>query len=585
MARKIPNAWIFQAIFVAVAVFTAHAGWVDPDTAPEKFSTKSLVDGTEYTLVMSDEFNEDGRTFNDGDDTVWTGTDHSDDANTGGVLALGSLHFYNHSNIGTNNGVLNITTTSEHTKWRGWNPYKKHYETLEKEFRSGMISSWNKFCFTGGIIEVTAQLPGYSDIGGLWPAIWLLGNLGRATFEGSTNLIWPWSYDKCNRKLQEAQTISACNRVHHFGMQAGKGRGSTEIDIMEAMAGKGAIAGTKISLPYFSSTLQVAPGVPTKRPGEGVEPGNNVNWYRGMKYGDNTHQNVFFFGSKMATTSANEPTGRSAKQEYIADAVGGMTNIDESYWTSMATYRLEWQPGKNGSLNWYVNDTFVFGIEDASLDFMGSQIPQEPSYVILNTAVSSSWGFPLPCPPGCDCSCFDCGDPKCMCGMPPGFCASLPSFFLIDSVRVYQNKNDPKHYTGCDPPGFPTKRFITAYQDKYKKEGSTRMMAQIRTGNGKCKTDDDCGLGTCSFWSGCQCPKDRRGPNCRARYYFEDNEGASHVSGHIPVHMPIVPFSLQVFAITMVVAYVSSIILVLRGKQQARRRQLEALSRETTATY
>lgn len=27
------------------------------------------------------------------------------------------------------------------------------------------------------------------------------------------------------------------------------------------------------------------------------------------------------------------------------------------------------------------------------------QIPDEPSYVILNTAVSSSWGFPIPPPP------------------------------------------------------------------------------------------------------------------------------------------------------------------------------------------
>ena len=62
-----------------------------------------------------------------------------------------------------------------------------------------MLQSWNKFCFTGGIIEAELQFPGRHDTGGLWPAFWLLGNLGRATFESSTNLMWPWSYDTCNR--------------------------------------------------------------------------------------------------------------------------------------------------------------------------------------------------------------------------------------------------------------------------------------------------------------------------------------------------------------------------------------------------
>lgn len=41
----------------------------------------------------------------------------------------------------------------------------------------------------GGIIEMDAILPGEHDIGGLWPAFWLLGNLGRATYEASTNLV------------------------------------------------------------------------------------------------------------------------------------------------------------------------------------------------------------------------------------------------------------------------------------------------------------------------------------------------------------------------------------------------------------
>jgi hypothetical protein len=34
----------------------------------------SYTDGKTYDLVMSDEFNREGRSFKDGDDPMWTGT-------------------------------------------------------------------------------------------------------------------------------------------------------------------------------------------------------------------------------------------------------------------------------------------------------------------------------------------------------------------------------------------------------------------------------------------------------------------------------------------------------------------------------
>jgi len=43
----------------------------------------------------------------------------------------------------------------------------------------------NKFCFTGGMIEASVQLPGANNIVGMWPAIWTMGNLGRAGYGAS----------------------------------------------------------------------------------------------------------------------------------------------------------------------------------------------------------------------------------------------------------------------------------------------------------------------------------------------------------------------------------------------------------------
>ena len=209
---------------------------------------------------MSDEFNVDNRTFKDGHDPVWTALDKSDDdsSSAGG----GSMQFYNSSNVETVNGSLVMRTTLGKTAWTRYDHIKKQWKSTETFFKSGMMQSWNKFCFTGGIIEVDVTFPGHPYVGGLWPAVWMLGNLGRATYEASTNNIWPWSYNQCNRHYQDKQLISACNAQNHFGMHPHQGRGATEIDIIEIMTGdsKGHFKATNppVGLPYGDLTLQVS---------------------------------------------------------------------------------------------------------------------------------------------------------------------------------------------------------------------------------------------------------------------------------------------------------------------------------------
>ena len=85
------------------------------------------------------------------------------------------------------------------------------------------------------------------------------GNLGRATYESSSNLLWPWSFDECDRSKQRAQMISACDITTHYALNPGQGRGATEIDILEIMAGEPGSLGpeTPIQRPYVSMTLQV----------------------------------------------------------------------------------------------------------------------------------------------------------------------------------------------------------------------------------------------------------------------------------------------------------------------------------------
>lgn len=199
---------------------------------------------------------------------------------------------------------------------------------------------------------------------------------------------------------------------------------------------------------------------------------------------------------------------------YQCDALSSMMTIDKSYFSGMKTFRLEWQPGDDGYIHWYVDNVFRFGVEQASLTEEKTQIPTEPSYVIINTAVSSSWGFPNP-PLGCVTD-YDCKKVDGRCGFNPGFCQTLPASMYVDHIRIYQNKNDSRQTVGCNPRNYPTKKWIRAHEYRYKNKEARHALADVVTGGGTCKVDADCGEGRCSLWR-CQCKPNWQGPKCLVR--------------------------------------------------------------------
>jgi hypothetical protein len=92
--------------------------------------------------------------------------------------------------------MLNLTTTSEDTRFESKQIKRKKHVTVKvrKHYRSAMVQGWNKFCFTGGVLEIRAKLPGRFDVGGLWPGMWMMGNLARATYVASSQHMWPFSH-------------------------------------------------------------------------------------------------------------------------------------------------------------------------------------------------------------------------------------------------------------------------------------------------------------------------------------------------------------------------------------------------------
>jgi hypothetical protein len=289
---------------------------------------------------------------------------------------------------------------------------------------------------------------------------------------------------------------------------------------------------------FLFSISQVAPGVTKNRPPNGAAPqyksklASNGHtqliankWYEGIKFAGNTSINPYFYGTYLAATKPGEPVTRTEKQAFQADAVGAAHQLAHDHFTRSHTFRVEWQPGPGGRIDWFshgyrVNGTFVkmgdgngkewmhaYSILDEVLKkTMGSQIPIEPSYLIMNTAVSSTWGFPYDVPDSCE-KCYDCDDPKCACAFDPGFCKMLQEdevSLKIDSIRVYQSR-DPSahvganHTLGCDPPDYPTKGWIEGHSSRYVRNSpfsfpdKGKPLQKIQTGGGICESDRDCG--------------------------------------------------------------------------------------------
>jgi len=113
----------------------------------------------------------------------------------------------------------------------------------------------------------------WSSLRHFFRSVWMLGNLARATYVGSSDYIWPWSYNKCNDRTRKSQEINACQQVNHYGMEPFRGRGSPEIDIIESMQGDGTkLPNTHITRPYQSASLQISPGIDVDRPILGHRP-------------------------------------------------------------------------------------------------------------------------------------------------------------------------------------------------------------------------------------------------------------------------------------------------------------------------
>ncbi|KAK0478306.1 beta-glucan synthesis-associated [Armillaria novae-zelandiae] len=398
-------------------------GMVDLDTPEDAYTIKSFTNDNEYQLVWSDEFNVDGRTFYPGDDPYWEAVDLH-------YWGTNNLEWYDPAAITTKGGALTITLSKKQT--HGLN------------YQGGMMSTWNKFCFTGGMILASVTLPGANNILGLWPAVWTMGNLGRAGYGASLEGTWPYTYDACDIGTVPNQTINGlpqaatvdgdaaqngilsflpgqklsrctCPGESHPGPMHSDGtyvgRAAPEIDIFEAQVAndEGEVSQSGQWAPFNAK----------------------YEWF-------NTSDNMIIYDA--TETYLNTYTGGAFQQ-----ATSGVSLTDQNCYQlatgCFAVYGFEYKPGyDDGYITWINNNKAAWTLKgpgvaaDTRVEISARPVPLEPMYILVNLGMSENFGY------------VDLDH------------LTFPAVMSIDYIRVYQPKDSIN--VGCNPDDFPTQAYI-----------------------------------------------------------------------------------------------------------------------------
>ncbi|KAG1867668.1 beta-glucan synthesis-associated [Suillus subluteus] len=412
---------------------------IDPDT-PSSAATRTGFDGLPYELVFSDEFNTPNRTFWPGDDPFW-------EAVNIWYWSTEDQEWYDPAQITTSNGYLSIVMDQ--------------IPENDLPYRSGMLQSWNKFCFTGGYIEVSISLPGPNqETQGYWPGAWTMGNLARPGYGATTDGVWPYSYDSCdvgtfpnqtepdgsgpaaalqsnaskakyNYELSwlSGQRLSSCTCPggDHPGPSVNVGRGAPEIDILEVEHNK------------------LGSGQVVSQSGQFAPFSHDYTYL-------NATQDEWFINTPNVT-NANSYLGSPVQQ-----AVSALTLLpDDIFQESGAQFTTlgfeYWSDPSNPSDGYIAWQTA--GVESARLGAAalgpdplpdGTGVSQrlisvEPMSIVLNLGISPNW---------------QTIDLSTM---------IFPAEMLVDYVRVYQRKGQTN--IGCSPADYPTEDYINRHMDSY----------------------------------------------------------------------------------------------------------------------
>ncbi|KAJ7211437.1 beta-glucan synthesis-associated [Mycena rebaudengoi] len=425
----------------------------DPDTPSEAF-TRTGFDGGSYSLVFSDDFNKDGSTFYPGDDPYWEAVD----------IWYGStvdLEWYDPSQVTTRDGHLIITMDSADTTPVGTESGSTAPFTVDNNhnltYRSGMLQSWNKFCFTRGYIEVAISIPGpNSQNQGYWPGAWTMGNLARPGYLATSDGTWPYTYSTCDLGTSPNQTL-ADGSGPAAALHSDESRKENDFRLSW-------LPGQRLSACSCPKSDHPGPDPSTSSKRDTDTSGQVVS--QSVQVAPFTRDYLYTEGAdgyQIFDNVKSVPNGYkvSAGQQ----AISALTSVPDAGFqgsgAQFVKYGFEYWSGPkkpdSGYVTWQVD-----GVQSArvgagalgpDMGTDGSQvgrrlIPLEPMSIVLNLGISKNWQ-----------------DIKLETMV-------FPAEMLVDYVRVYQR--DGETNIGCNPSDFPTTDYIKAHYEAYSNPNITQ---------------------------------------------------------------------------------------------------------------
>ncbi|KAF8641999.1 hypothetical protein AX16_009721 [Volvariella volvacea WC 439] len=415
-----------------VPTMAGNFGLIDLDTPHDAYTKKSFQDGEDLQLVFSDEFNTEGRSFYPGDDPYWEAVDLH-------YWQTNNLEWYDPEAVTTKNGALEITLSQK--------------ATHGLQFQGGMVTTWNKFCFTGGLIETSLSLPGINNVAGLWPAVWTLGNLGRAGYGASLEGLWPYTYDACDVGTAPNQTF------HGLPQAATVGGDPTEGGVLSFLPGQRlsrcTCPGESHPGPVHTDGTYVGRSAPEIDILEAQVTGEPLSG----QVSQSAQWGPFNAGYEWLNTTDNlvipDPSItflNSYRGGVFQQATSGVTQTDQDCYQMrsgcFSIYGFEYKPGFDDAyIHWISQDKLAWTLKQAGMgpdprvEISGRPIPQEPMYIIVNLGMSENFGT------------VDLAH------------LIFPAIMRLDYIRVYQRRDAIN--VGCDPDEFPTQAYIDQYIEAY----------------------------------------------------------------------------------------------------------------------
>lgn len=209
--------------------------------------------------------------------------------------------------------------------------------------------------------------------------------------------------------------------------------------------------------------------------------------------------NTYWKCSNPRNESTTPKSNAMSSFNYQMDAISTNWPVHVGAYMDFVTYQVEWVTGKNGYVRWNIEGSPIFEVPAKTITDVPQNVNnsnplkimvEEPLYVIINVALSSSWGAT---PPNPGKECRGNGTDKVV----NAICDAFPLYLKMDYVRLYQDLGDDLDADnlmsiGCDPKTHPTKEWIEGHLDEYEDDDNPHKEV---AGKAFCTTNDDCTIG------------------------------------------------------------------------------------------